>query len=169
MKYGLQIGAGLAAVCSIGIAVWHQQKKKERKQKLLKQCRLELEQFGNQFEGLYEKTAQCIEREVHTEETEELCFCWETRLKNEAQAVGLRKLWEHLGAYSTSVRIKKWFELLLTIGVERCVEREVLVDRDILQRYDLLEDESDYMGKMLQITAPSWIIGEKILEKGILM
>lgn len=159
----------MAAVCSIGIAAWYQQEKKETRQKLPEQCRLELERFGDKFEGLYEKTAQFLEKETNTEEAEELCFCWEARLENEEQTVGLKIVWEQFGACGANLRIKKWFDFLLAIGVRKCEEKEVSVDRAVLQRYDLPEDGADYMGKRMQIKNPCWMIGEKVLEKGTLM
>lgn len=75
-------------------------------------------------------------------EAEELCFCWETRLENEARAVGLKKIWEQFGEHDASVRVKKWFQFLVATGVRKCVEKEV--------------------------TDPCWMAGEKILEKGTL-
>lgn len=170
MKYGLWIGAGLTVACSVGIAAWYQQEKKRTGQKnLSEQCRLELERFGDIFEGLYEKTAQWLQKENDTEAAEELCFSWEARLENEEQTVGLKKAWEQLAGCGASMRIKKWFDFLLAIGVRKCEEKEVSVDRAILQRYDLPEDGADYMGKRMQIKDPCWMIGEKILEKGTLM
>lgn len=168
MKSGLWIGAGLAVAGAIGVSVWYQQKN-GKEQQLSEQCKAELKLYGDKFEGLYGATSRFLQKENSVQEADDMYFRWEARLENEKQAVGLRKKWEQLKDYGAKMCIEKWYEFLITVGVKQCEEKEVSVDRAALQRYDLPDEAEDYIGKMMQVETPCWMLGEKVLEKGTLV
>lgn len=166
---GAMFGALIVIICAVGTEIFLRHRKFEKKQSLLEQCKSELKLCGDKFEGLYGATAWLMQNEYSVQEAEELCFRWESRLENDDQTAGLRKKWEQIKAHEVKKHIKKWYDLLVTVGVKKCVEEEVLVDRTMLQKYDLPDEAGNYMGKKMHVEVPCWMLEEKVLEKGTLV
>lgn len=166
---GIMLGAAVIVGCVIGKAVLSQQRKNEKKQNLLEQCKEELRLYGDKFEGLYSATARLIQKEYSTQETEELCFRWESRLENDERTLALNKMWNQYKAHEVKAHVKKWYDLLMAIGVKMCEEKEVLVDRTAMRKYDLPDEEENFIGKKMHVEAPCWMLEEKVLEKGTLI
>ena len=169
MKSGLFLGTGLAVAGVIGLMVWYRQNKTEKDQRLLERCKAELKLYGDKFEGLYSATERFIQKKNSSQEADDLCFRWESRLENCEQTASLWNLWMQYKDYELKMRMEKWYDFLMTVGVKKCEEKEVLVDRTMLKKYDLPDAAGDCMGKWMQVEIPCWMLEEKVLEKGILV
>lgn len=164
----LALGTTLVAVCAAGTVVWLQQRRKEEKLNLQEQCKEELKLYGDKFEGLYSATARLRQKGHSMREAEDLCFRWESRLKNDERTAGLKMAWTQLDTYDVRTHIERWYDLLIAAGVNKCEEKEVVVDRMALQKYDLPDEAGSYAGKKMYVEVPCWMLEEKVLEKGTL-
>lgn len=169
MKNELWIAMGLAAVCAAGVVGYYQNKSKNNQ--ILNQCKAEMQQYGDTFEGLYSASERLLQKQANEAESETLCFRWESRIESAESAEALQEKWFRLKQQNTEnyIRIRKWYDFLLSIGVHKLNETEVTVNRLILQQYDLPDETEDCIGKKMQIKTPCWTIENKVLEKGTLM
>ena len=97
------------------------------------------------------------------------------RMKGISDAEELCERLDFLSAYmgwdsdTGAKKMKELTEFFLANGIIRDSAAEITVDANTYARYDVADGERLYDGTAATVIAPYWQIGDKILEKGIIL
>jgi hypothetical protein len=168
---GAAAAAGAAAFA--GIKIYKSYNRKKAEKEIREKAREEFAEVAAAFSGLYEP--------LHSIGKGSFKFRtgvigdWATRTANLANAANYQKDWNsRFSDYSSwdqelgRAKTNELLSFVFDAGICRDTAAQITVDSTTYKKFSTSDDEMIEAGSPARVVTPCWLIGDKILEKGII-
>lgn len=169
--------AGAAAAAGVvtfaGIKIYQTYSRKKAEKEVLEKAGEEFAEVADAFSGLYEPLYSIGKGSLKFRMG--VIGDWATRTANLNSAQNYLRFWNsRFGDYESwdmekgSIKANELLSFVINAGVFRDGADEITVDGNTYKKYSTSDDDMIEAGSPARVITPCWLIGDKILEKGII-